>query len=92
MSLYIIILRLFNEIKSIEFQSPGNFLFALENSQWDFQIVIGNAHENRYDGMSDTKDSDDILQIVIFFVNMYVFVRFIVFTYNYILNFKFFFS
>ena len=70
MAFHIIILGLFCQIKAVEFQPSRHFLFPFENSKWNFQVVISDAHAEGDDSMSNSKTSDDVFKIIILFIDM----------------------
>lgn len=65
MSFDVIVLGLFREVQSIELKSSCHLLLALEQGQGHLQVVVGDQHAQRDEGMGDSQNADDIFLKII---------------------------
>ncbi len=58
MPVEVIVLGLFWEIEAVKFESSGNLLLTLEQGQRDLQVVVGDQHAERDNGVGDAQDPE----------------------------------
>ena len=58
MSVEVVVLGLFWEIEAVELESSGNFLLTLEQGQRNLQVVVGDQHAERDDGVGYAQDPE----------------------------------
>ena len=65
----ILTVRLFCDVNSIKFQLSRDFLLALEDYQWNFEVIVGNEHTKREEGMNARQEGENRLPIVVFLLH-----------------------
>ena len=65
MSFDVIVLGLFRQVEAVELQPSGHLLLSLEESQRDLEVVVGDQHAQRDEGMGDSQNADDIFLKII---------------------------
>ena len=63
MSVKVVVLRLFGEIEAVKLESSGDLLLTLEQGQRDLQVVVGDQHAERDDGVGDAQDPEATIRM-----------------------------